>query len=137
MDHVIADEIKSRSQLKNPDGLFGKMYYETHSRNILYATDCKECLSFVLDALPKIIENFEEMDLFNYKKKEIKTLSRLKDYRVEFKKLKMTIELIEWETKLKSQFTGVNNEQSLECIKKFKQANKAFNEIVKLNKQLA
>ncbi len=136
LDHIIADEIKSRSRLKNPDGLFGKMYYETHSKNILYATDCKECLSFVLDALPKLIENFEEMNLFNYKQKEIKTLNRLNEYKYEFKKLKMTIDTIEWETNLKGKFTGINNGQSLECVKKFEQAYKAFNEIVKLNKQL-
>lgn len=131
LDHIIADETKSRSQLKDPNGPIGKVYYDVYSKNIFYATECKECLSFVLDALPRLIDNFEETNLINYKRKEIKSLNMLKEYRVEFQKLDNTINSIVWEADLKSRFTGKDNELSLDCAKKFKQAFMAFNQLNK------
>lgn len=133
LDYIIADETKSRSQLKDPNGPIGKAYYDVNSKNILYATECKECLSFVLDALPRLIDNFEETNLINYKQKEIKTLNMLKEYRAEFQKLDNTIKSIVWEADLKSKFTGKDNELSSDCAEKFNQALKAFNELKKLN----
>ncbi len=133
LGHIIDDETKSRSQLKDPNGPIGKAYYEVYSKNILYATKCKECLGFVLDAIPQLIDNFEETNLINYKRKEIRSLNMLKEYRAEFKKLENTIKKITWEVNLKSNFMGLDNKLSLDCAEKFKQALKAFNELKKLN----
>ena len=133
LDHIIDDETKRRSQLKDPYGPIGKAYYDDHSKNIFYATECKECLSFVLDVLPRLINNFEDTKILNYKQKEIKSLYLLKEYRAKFQELENTINKIVWETNLKSNFTGIDNELCLDCAKKFKQAFKAFNELNRQN----
>lgn len=129
LNHIMENEKEKLSHVQNPNGILGRMSFESHSLNISHATECKNCLQFLVETLPHYQPDFKEMKIFGHSPRKFKSIYDLQKYRTELKKVKDAVELYIWEAKISPYSKPEDLELGIECKNKLTQANSALYKI--------
>lgn len=104
---------------------------DIYAANLSLEKECKDCLEFIAEALPKLQPNFEVEKVLGYTSRKFHSKLDLQKYRKEMAGIRKCIDHYAWESGLVLNMTNVDTNVALinECSNKLTQANTALYKI--------
>ena len=104
---------------------------DIYATNMSLVKECKECLEFIAESLPKFQPDYKEVKVLGYNPRKFQSKLDLQKYRKEMKKVRDCIDFYAWASNLVLRMTNADTNSALidECSKKLTQANSALYKI--------
>lgn len=127
LNQIAEIEEKQLALLANPKSFIADVY----TMNISLEKECKECLEFIAESLPKFQPDYKEVKVLGYNPRKFQSKLDLQKYRKEMKKVRDCIDFYAWKSHLVLKMTNAETNAALidECSKKLTQANSALYKI--------